>query len=424
MGKSFAIKHNNISITNFMVLLLFSFASLDLFQYDGRTYFFYFELILLIYLTFLKKKGKFYLYKDPLIIAVFLEFFLSGILAQLGNMNDIYKKAAIVMPVLVLPIFFLTGLFGNLIYHKKETIYWIKKGLKIACIIQFVYIPIQYIFYHVGNIDINKFIFVDTLGLTQSASFIRDWVWYPSGVTYHSAIIAPLMVLGLVLFENIYFRLLILMDAFLCGSSSAIVGVCVTLLLLFFCGLLEKNKNSKIKRKVILSVMGVISILAAILLFTNALNIMMDKVGYIIIRLFGSSKDSSTNAHLLYYYRYPSILKNSSVSQNLFGYGYGCSGYIFSVLDNRINIGNWAVESDIMDRLYSLGIVGFVLYYTFLSKILIRGYKIDKKYTIVTLAIIIQGFGYNVQWDYIFLIELVFYICIKNKISFFNNYSS
>lgn len=65
-----------------------------------------------------------------------------------------------------------------------------------------------------------------------------------------------------------------------------------------------------------------------------------------------------------------------------------------------------------------------VLYYTFLSKILIRGYKIDKKYTIVTLAIIIQGFGYNVQWDYIFLIELVFYICIKNKISFFNNYSS
>ena len=47
MGKSFAIKHNNISITNFMVLLLFSFASLDLFQYDGRTYFFYFELILL-----------------------------------------------------------------------------------------------------------------------------------------------------------------------------------------------------------------------------------------------------------------------------------------------------------------------------------------------------------------------------------------
>lgn len=151
-------------------------------------------------------------------------------------------------------------------------------------------------------------------------------------------------------------------------------------------------EDSKIKRKVILSVMGVISILAAILLFTNALNIMMDKVGYIIIRLFG--------------------------------YGYGCSGYIFSVLDNRINIGNWAVESDIMDKLYSLGIVGFVLYYTFLSKILIWGYKIDKKYTIVTLAIIIQGFGYNVQWDYIFLIELVFYICIKNKISFFNNYSS
>lgn len=79
-------------------------------------------------------------------------------------------------------------------------------------------------------------------------------------------------------------------------------------ILLLLMTLMSIWEDSKIKRKVILSVMGVISILAAILLFTNALNIMMDKVGYIIIRLFG--------------------------------YGYGCSGYIFSVLDNRINIGN------------------------------------------------------------------------------------
>lgn len=324
------------------------------------------------------------------------------------------------MPILVSPIFFLAGFFENLIFHKKETVYWIKKGLKIACAIQFVYIPIQYVFYHIVNIDINKVIFVDTLGLVSSASFIRDWVWYPSGLTNHSAIIAPLMILGLVLFKNMYFRLLIIMDSFICGSSSAIVGVCVTLLLMFFCRIIEKNRNSRVKRKALLSVMVIILFLAVTLLTTNALDIITNKIGYIIIRLFGSSKDSSTNAHLMYYYKYPFVFKNNSLLQNLFGYGYGCSGYIFSMLDNRINIGNWAVETDIMDRLYSLGIIGFVLYYSFLSKILVRGYRIDKKYTIVTIAIIIQGFGYNVQWDYIFLIELIFYICIKKKISFFN----
>lgn len=422
MKKNITIKKNNMSITNFIIMLLFSFASLDLFQYDGKTFFFYIELIFLVYLILFRNNGKICLLKDPLIIAIFLEFFLSGILAQLENMNGVYKKTAIVMPILVLPIFFLSGFLGNLICQKKETIYWIKRGIKIACAIQFVYIPIQYVLYHAWNMDINKLIFVDVLGLTPSASFIRDWVWYPSGVTNHSAIIAPLMILGLVLFKNLYFRLLILMDSFLCGSSSAIVGVCVTILLLFFFGLVEKGRNSRVKRKVLLSIIGIVIILGVMLLTTNALDIIINKIGYILIRLFGDSKDSSTNAHLLYYYKYPSIFKDNSILQNIFGYGYGCSGYIFSILDNRINIGSWAVETDVMDRLYSLGILGFVLYYIFLSKILIQGYHIDKKYTIVMVAIIIQGLGYNVQWDYIFLIELLFYICIKNKISFFNSY--
>ena len=74
------------------------------------------------------------------------------------------------------------------------------------------------------------------------------------------------------------------------------------------------------------------------------------------------SKDSSTSAHLVYYLIYPRIVSESSISQILFGYGYNCSGFIFSVIDNRYNLGNWSVESEIMDRLYSLGIVGFLLY--------------------------------------------------------------
>lgn len=423
MGRNSAVKSNNISVTSITILLLFSFSSLDLFQHDGKTFFFYVELIFLICFILFKKRGRINLLKDPLIIAIFLEFFLSGVLAQLQGMNATYKKTALVMPILVLPIYFLAGSFEYLIHHKIETINWIKKGLRIACVIQFVFIPIQFALYRIWNIDINELLFVDKLGMVPSASFIRDWVWYPSGLTNHSAIVAPLMIIGFVLFENMYFRLLIIMDSLLCGSSSAIVGVFVTLVLLFW-GKLINNRNSRMKRKVLVSVMVIILFLLVILLTTNALDIITNKVGYIINRLFGDSKDSSTNAHLLYYFKYPSIFRENSLPQNLFGYGYGCSGYIFSMLDNRTNIGNWAVETDIMDRIYSLGIVGFILYYSFLSKILVRGYRIDKKYTVVIIALIIQGFGYNIQWDYIFLIELIFYICINNNISFFDSCGS
>lgn len=417
MWKKVTIKQKNISIINLMILILFSFASLDLFQYGGKTFFFYIELIVLIYLVLIKDKGKIHLINDPLIILIFLEFYLSGILAQFGNMNEVYKKTALVMPTLVLPLLLLIGELVNLIHHNKKIIYFFVKGLKIACLIQFIYIPIQYICYHYSGIDINKLVFVDTLKFVQNGSFIRDWVWYPSGITAHSAIVAPLMVLGVVLFRNPYIKCLILIDSLICGSSSAVIGVILSSFFLCLSRLLDKHK---ITYKRIMSLIFFVFIILIILLFTDSLNVVLDKTEYIISRLFGSSNDSSTNAHILYYYRYPLIFKNNTIVNNLFGYGYGCSGYIFSILDNRINIGNWSVESEVMDRLYSLGIIGFVLYYIFLLNILIKGYRIDKRYTIVMLAIIIQGFGYNLQWDYIFLIELIFYFCIKLKINFFN----
>lgn len=417
MWKKVAIKKKNISITNLIIMILFSFASLDLFQYGGKTFFFYIELILLIYLVVIKGKGKIYLIKDPLIVLIFFEFYLSGILAQFGNMDDVYKKAALVMPILVLPLLLLIGALVNLIQHDKKIIYFIVKGLKIACLIQFIYIPIQFICYRYLGIDINKLIFVDTFEFVQNGSFIRDWVWYPSGITAHSAIVAPLMVLGVVLFRNPYMKFLILVDSLICGSSSAVIGVILSLLFLCLFKLLDERK---MKYKRIISLMFFVVTILIILLITDSLNVILDKILYILSRIFGNSNDSSTNAHIMYYYRYPEIFKSSTIVNNLFGYGYGCSGYIFSFLDNRINIGNWSVESDVMDRLYSLGIIGFVLYYTFLLNILIKGYRIDKRYTIVIFAIIIQGLGYNLQWDYIFLIELIFYFCIKLKINFFN----
>lgn len=410
------IRHR--SITDIIILLMFMFASLDLFQISGKTFFFYIGLVFIAYTVV--KKGKLNILKDPLIVAIFVEFFISGLFAQFSGLGSGYKKTAIIMPILVLPIFLQAGIFESLIRRKEDVLRILLKGVKLACIIQFIYIPFQYSLFHFVGIDLNKEIFVNILGAVDNASFIRDWVWYPSGITWHSAIVAPLMVLGIVMFDNPYFKLLILFDALICGSSSAIIGVVVALVLLILFKLLKGAENSKVKKTAILGGMGLVIFASIVLLSTDILTLISDKFVYIYQRLFDNSRDSSTSAHLLYFIMYPQIVSNSSISQILFGYGYNCSGSIFSVLDNRYNLGNWSVESEIMDRLYSLGIVGFLLYSIFLLKIAVKGAKIDTRYTIVIIAIIIQGFGYNVQWDYIFLIELIFYICIKMKINIFD----
>ena len=82
-------------------------------------------------------------------------------------------------------------------------------------------------------------------------------------------------------------------------------------------------------------------------------------------------------------------------------------------------LGNWAIECDIVNILVNRGIVGFALFYLFIFRMIVKGWKINKRYSIVAIAIFIQGFGYNVQWEYITLMEIVFYYCICNKIDFF-----
>ena len=48
-----------------------------------------------------------------------------------------------------------------------------------------------------------------------------------------------------------------------------------------------------------------------------------------------------------------------------------------------------------------------------------KGWKKDRRYFIVMSAILIEGFGYNVQWDYTLFIELIFYFTLKLDMNFF-----
>ena len=68
----------------------------------------------------------------------------------------------------------------------------------------------------------------------------------------------------------------------------------------------------------------------------------------------------------------------------------------------------------------SRGIIGFIIYYWFLIRIMIKGFKIDYRYAIFIITVLFQGFGYNIQFDYLLLIEILMYILIENRVNFFD----
>ena len=51
---------------------------------------------------------------------------------------------------------------------------------------------------------------------------------------------------------------------------------------------------------------------------------------------------------------------------------------------------------------------------------MLKGIKIDIIYFIFIFVILFQGFGYNIQFDYLLLIEIIMFISIREDINFFD----
>ena len=51
---------------------------------------------------------------------------------------------------------------------------------------------------------------------------------------------------------------------------------------------------------------------------------------------------------------------------------------------------------------------------------MLKGIKIDIRYFIFIFVILFQGFDYNIQFDYLLLIEIIMFISIREDINFFD----
>ena len=403
-------------IYNLIYVMIFVSPMLVL-QIKGKELFLWMQILFFI-VMFIEYK-RIYIAKSGWIIFLFAEPFVAGIFASVSTMPDEYKRTAINLAIMSLPLYLTISYFYKMIKDRISVIEIIIKALKLAIITEIIWFFAQLLLYRVIGIDINQILFVDTLHLVDNASFDRSWVWYPSGLSWHSAVLAPLFVLGMLLFDNTIIRGLILLESFLCGNSTTLLGVMLCMILLMirsmYNGKFEVSKGKLIQ----------IFILAILIIIVFCTPAIMDKLAEVVIRLgtrlFGAEKDASTAAHLGYYSDYIKILKNSSLSQIIFGYGYGCSGYTITELYGRYaDGGTWAIECDYVNILVSRGIIGFISYYSFLLYIMLKGIKIDIRYFIFIFVILFQGFGYNIQFDYLLLIEIIMFISIREDINFFD----
>ena len=99
-----------------------------------------------------------------------------------------------------IPLYCVVCYLYKMIKSKIDVISVIIKALKVAIVVEVVWFFVQLLLYKIVGIDINQIIFVDTLHTVTNASFIRDWVWYPSGLSWHSVVLAPLFVMGMFTF--------------------------------------------------------------------------------------------------------------------------------------------------------------------------------------------------------------------------------
>lgn len=407
-------------ITYFLIAAIMAFSSLVVIQFSGRTMFLFLMILFVFWMLFYKKE--ICLSSKVLPNLILLSLIGSLVSAFLSDMPFSYKKAAAFSTMYEIPLYLSFCYISKELHQNTKILKSVLTGLKITVFVQLLWIPMQYVAYHAMHIDLNDLFFHRLFHFMDNASFIRSWVYYPSGFTWHSAVIAPLFVIAFVLYRQPAVRLLIIVDSAICGSSTALIGVmCSAAILLFFrlCDFVRTKQTLKSK-KIMLSIAAVAAALAAAYAM-GLLDSIFESIMYTISRLSDGSDDASTSTHLGYYTDYFKILKRSSLMQIILGYGYGCSGYPISEMYGLYaDHASWAVECDIINILISRGMFGFVVYYILLGYILFSGFKVHRNYAAIMIPILIEGFGYNIQWSYIYMIELIFFILIHEKISIFD----
>ena len=350
--------------------------------------------------------------RDRTIISLYCIWVLSTLLCFVSDIPLSYKKNSIIAIVFLVQTFFTISFYERYIKSERFVAY-IKKALALTCTLQVILCVVQFLLYNRAHIDLNQLVFRDILHMVENPSQYKLGVFHPSGRCWHSAFIAPVVIIAFILCDSYFIKVLAVTDAVICNNATAMIGIGVCLGLTGMFSIVDflKRARKTVRKRTFIAISLIVVAIIPILFCTNIVPVVCDKIVDIYGRATGAVYDGgSANAHIRYFTAYPNVVKNSSIIQFLFGYGTGNSGYTMSNLYGQyVDLKSWVVETDVMNQIYSNGIIGFILYYSFLLYIAIKGYKLNRKYFILMISIILAGITYNIQFDWVLFMEFLLF---------------
>lgn len=343
---------------------------------------------------------------------------ISTLGAIYNNWGESWKRAAL-FNVLFYIIYAALCCFQGM--FSKKSINAFREGLKISICVQAMWGTIQYILWEGYRVDINTIFFTDILSMVNEASQFKFGELNISGLAWHPINMAPTLILGYCLFNKWYTKGILIISALFTNNSTVLIGVTVCLILDLYFNFYRKR--IVLKRSTVIAFLSIVFIISLIVYKTDIVEKIFSSFTYLSGRITGNFDDGgSADAHMRYYTSIPQVIEMSSAYQILFGYGEGTSGYTMGILFGQYtHLKSWVVESDFVNILINKGIIGFALFYYWLIKIAIKGKRIDNKYFICIFSMIICGITYNVQFDWVLIVEIIMSLSIRLNMNFFEN---
>lgn len=316
----------------------------------------------------------------------------------------IWQKNALVM---TFKFCFFIG--GFLVFFSKYEIVKYRgffiNGLYVATILQLIWGGLQLIFWELYSININKLIFGDLMHIGTGSI---DWnqnimggiICRPSGFSWEPASFALLMIIGWLLAKSFYGKSLFILAILISTSRTGILTFSLIVILKFIFTLLRKKKN-----KITLTIKSVITLIT----FCGIIGIIFIEYSEVIYDFYDTisrtfdalmegimtTDNFSANVHKIYYLELFDLISQDNLWQFIFGWGTFCAGYPYHIMNIVPYMGvdtPWNPETDFITLLVGNGIIGVILYYSFLITVFKRQKKMNEKF--IVLAILFSGITY------------------------------
>ena len=408
------IKIEQKKFDNILFFLLGLFSTMQIVTVFNVTLFLVISYITLIYMLITCKKVQI---RDHIIViylaTIVFSFVLNFCMSTLTSGYQIKSIMALINVIVIILIYIMSN------NDRKKTMSFIK-GFEWSCKIQLMWCVLQIVCNFFFDKDINNLIFNQILRMTENITQSREGKWVCTGLHWHAANLIPIIVYTYIFSKSLFFKIVsVIIVLFTQNTTSLLaIGLCIAAdIFVIVCKVLK----TRVKK---IASMKLLFLLCAIFLFLCVMNKLwpyaLNKIEQVVYRftaLSGNLKGGegdvgvSSLTHLNYYILIPDIIMNNNFINALFGYGLECSGYIYSKMYGQYVGSVWVIESDIVNTLLNVGIIGFVIYYWIIYRIffVVKANKNKNKYRLFIVVILLSGITYNIQFNWTFLLILMLY---------------